>query len=319
MWIRLYDSVQLGFGELLENNTKKCFPRPASISTQCLAEISITLTDKLHDLYKIVSDYLIVMKKFQFYTIPEYIVLFHSSDPKHTEHREFLLNMIYHGIKDHLDLKLLNNTPLLKMLLSCYNCPLADRKSNEMILKILNKLIVKTGKLDFLIKMFGIVPWLYQVIANLEAFEYDTVDLLLEMLKNLNSKLNENSEFTNEEKSNLKGKLLELLLKLLPKFTKSKISIKSFSNFLETVVEINQFEKISDFEVTSIFELLQVFADDAQNTLEFFYIQNYPNSVKFLESNEKYSKNLQHLNLGHELTAVLLNCRTVFMKFYGKA
>lgn len=158
IWIRFYDSIQFGFGEITEGTKidgkpeEKHFPRAASISTQILAEFVKVLPNSLHAVYPVVANYFAVCEKFDFTYIPEALVLFHNSDVQQLELRLFLLDAIFNGIKDDLDYKILNNTPLLKMIFSCYGCPLSERKIDFRILKIADRLMTKTSKVEFLIQ-----------------------------------------------------------------------------------------------------------------------------------------------------------------------
>lgn len=284
----------MGLSEIKENG-KKTFPRPASLSTQLIAEIGNILPNSLHGLYNVVANYLIVIKGFQFNTIPEYVVLFHSSDMKHVEHREFLLSSILHGIKDDLDLKLLNNTPLLKMLFACYNCPLSNRKLNELILRILNKLVARTRKAEFLINKYGLVSWLHQIVTHLEAFEYETIDLIVEFVETITKAL----DFENCKE---KEKTQTILLKILPKFTKSKLSMATFARFLSTILKLGHLEKLLEENLNLILELVNIFVED-QEIFQLNYVKNFPNCIEFLEKNEK-------------LDTVLEISKEIFVKFY---
>jgi hypothetical protein len=283
-------------GDIRENG-KKSFPRPASLSTQCLAEVGNILSNSLHGLYSVISNYLIVMKGFQFNTVPEYVVLFHSADVKHEEHREFLLSMILNGIKDDLDLKLLNSTPLLKMLFGCYSCPLSNRKLNELILKIFNKLVLKTRTSDFLINKYGLISWLFQIVDGLEAYEYETIDIIVEFVENIVNS-------TDFGKCEEKDKLHLMLVKLLSKFTKSKLSTTTFIKFLKTLLNIAKFDTLQEENLNSILEFVKLFVDDVE-TFELNYIQKFPNCIKFLGKNN----NLDPDNL-------IEISREIFVKFY---
>ncbi|KAG5673714.1 hypothetical protein PVAND_003735 [Polypedilum vanderplanki] len=138
------------------------FPRVAPVSSQLLSEFFNVIPNKLHCVHSILANYVIVREIFDFATIPEFMILMCSYELNQEEHRLFLLNTINDGIRDELDFKLLNNTPIIKMLLSCFGTTISSRKIDLLILKIIDNLIVKAKATEFLTDRYGLLLWMYQ-------------------------------------------------------------------------------------------------------------------------------------------------------------
>lgn len=318
VWIRFYDSLQYGLGDIREgtiskDKSDKHFPRAASISTQLLSEIVNILPNTLHNVYNVVANYLAVRQKFDFTTIPELLVLFHSSDVKQEEHRLFLLNAIFNGIKDDLDFKLLNNSPLLKMIFSCYGCPLSDRKIDLTILKIIDRVVTKTSKIQFLIQRYGLALWIFQAAAKVEAFEYETIEMLLTLIEH--SFIAIRKDIKEGDDSSCK-RLLASLLVLLPKFTKTKLAPNCFASFLKTINAIDQFSHINKENNDAILELLKIFL--SENLLrKVTYLDEHPGASKFAETKEKFSKSLAP-DIDIITKSILVEGREFLMSFHQK-
>lgn len=233
IWLRFYDSIQHGFSDIREGtegdqkDPEKHFPRAASISTQLLAEFVNILPNTLHNLYGVVSNYLVVKYKFDFTRIPELLVLFHSSDVQQEEHRLFLLNAIFNGIKDDLDFKLLNNTPMLKMIFSCYGCPLSNRKIDLMILKIVDRIVTKTSKIEFLMDRYGLALWIFQVAAKVEAFEYEKIEMILSLICDSLAAIQREVKDGDDV---ARCRLHSSVLAISPKLTKTRLSAECLLN-----------------------------------------------------------------------------------------
>lgn len=270
-------------GTRTENKDEKHFPRAANVSTRILAEISRIIPNKLHPTYSIICNYLIMKEKFEFATIPELLALFHSSDVQHEENRLFLLNMINNGISDNLDFKVLNNTPFLKIILSCYGCPLSNRKLDLLILKIIDKLVTNTDKTQFLIEKYGLGLWLFQNSVGVEPFEYDILEMLLTLIEHVYKVSKTNQQ--------IQKILNQSLLILFRKFTKTKLTIQSFLNYLTVVNGINQVTRMNDEDTKSFLDISSVFIP-MEYMQHLMYLWTNPEASKYLESDKAYRKTI---------------------------
>jgi hypothetical protein len=222
-------------------------------------------------------------------------------------HRLFLLNTIYNGIKDDLDFRLLNNTPLLKMLFSCYGCPLSDRKIDLMVLKIINKIVVKTSKVEFLTLRYGLALWIFQAADKVEAFEYDAIEMILALIENSFDALQKEVN----GKDNSSGKrLLAAVLTLLPKFTKARLTGSGFVSFLKTVNGISEFSFISQENRDLIFDLVKVFVpSDLLRSVTYFI--NHPEATIFNQPGTS-------LSTDDITTTIIDHSRRFFVSYHKK-
>lgn len=315
IWLRFYDSLQHGFGEISEGTkvegkeNEKHFPRAASISTQLLAQFVNILPNELHHIYNVVANYLVIRPKFDFSTIPELLVMFHSSDVQQHEQRLFILEAIHNGIKDDLDFKLLNNTPLLKMIFSCYGCPLSDRKLDFTIIKIVNRIVTKTSKVEMLIQRYGLALWIFQVAVKVEAFEYEAIEMILSLIEHSFEAIKREVKDGDEESCK---RLLASLLVILPKFTKTRLSAEGFASFLRTINGIAQFKLIDKEQRGLITDLMKIFLpEDLQQQIN--YIDEHPEASKFMESREVFSKSIEP-SIDDVTKKILIESREFAMK-----
>jgi hypothetical protein len=301
--------MQKGMSDVKEGTqsqqNEKHFPRAASISTRLLAEFCRIIPNKLHPIYSTVSNYLIIKDKFEFSTIPELLILFHSNEIQHEESRLFILNMINNGINDELDFKVLNNTPFLKMILSCYKCPLSSRKIDLLILKVVDKLVMKCNKTQFLIDKYGLGLWIFQASANVEAFEYDLIEMIVSLIYHV-------FQSNNENESILKI-LRESLLMLLKKFTKSKLPLSTFLYFLKIMNQMKHFKYVNNDDCIIVQEIANIFIP-SEYMQQLLYIQSYRKACKYLESTDSYRKSI---TADQSTIDVIAEVREFMINFYS--
>lgn len=221
-----------------------------------LAKFSIVLQDSLNSVYAPLSNYLGVRESFDFSTIPELLILLQSSEIQYEEYRLFLLNTILHGMKDELDVKLINNTPVMKILFFCYGSSLSSRKSDLVILQIINQILMKTKKSEFLFDRHGFILWLMQAAIKVEAFEYDLIEMMLSLIE-------KSQEALIRENRNC-SELFQILIILLKKLSKGKITTQGFLSFLKTLNLTRGSMKLDDGDIELIHEFIQVFIPEFQ-------------------------------------------------------
>lgn len=249
MWIKFYDGLQKGLYELKDDSKANVFPRAPLLVTRMLTEFIRVLSSKLHNAHHLICNFLIIKEKMDLWTLPEYMILFQSSFPENEEHRLFLLDVIFNGIRDHLDIKVLNNTPMLRMLLSSYGCPpLSTRKTDFMILKIFDRLMATENGMKLMLEKHGFAVWLFQLSVKVEAFEYDTIEMILTIISNIATKKD-----IKDENSKI---LMKSLLKLLPKLTTGKISPKLLTSILVSTNKLGQFRYIQTNQLELILDVM---------------------------------------------------------------
>lgn len=256
IWIRFYDALQKGLKEMAgptdENDVPKNFPRASSISTHMLAKFSLILPDSLHAIYTPLSNYLAVRESFDFTTIPEVPMFLQSSEMQHEEYRLFLLNAILNGIRDELDIKLINNTYIMRNILFCYGSTLSSRKTDLVILQIVNRILVKSKKSGFLFNNHGLLLWMTQAAIKVEAFEYDLIETMLSIIENMEDVMRKEHRNSQE--------LLPVLLILLRKLSKGRITSQGFLSFLKTFNQTRRAAvKLSQADIDLVHDFIRVF------------------------------------------------------------
>jgi hypothetical protein len=310
--------VQKGLSELKKvipkghkTGDKIDFPRVAPVLSQLLGEFFNIIPDKLHCIHNVVSNYVIMKERFDFASIPEYSVLFCSFELNQEEHRLFLLNTINNGIKDELDFKLLNNTPLIKMLLMCFGSPISTRKIDLLILKIIDNLVVKANATDFLVNRYGLLLWVYQACINVEAFEYDSIDMILSLIHHLQAHF-----LTDAEKSKI---IMSALMTLLEKFTKTKLSQKSFLQFISTVNKLHtSAPALSSKQYELTLEMVDIFVShELKQHLD--YLNRYPAALDVANSEKLLTESAVAAAGVDESTKEMINqCRQFIKSFHSK-
>ena len=221
--------------------------------------------------------------------------------------------MIFNGIKDDIDFKLLNNTPLLKLIFSCYGCPLSNRKIDFMILRIVDRLVTKTSKVEFLIQRYGLALWIFEVAVKVEAFEYDAIEIILSTIEHCYEAIRR--EMKTGYEVNYK-RLLSALLVILPKFTKTRLAPGSFLSFLKTINGIAHFNIFDKENHELIFDLMKVFLPE--NLLQqISYIDDHPEACEFIEPKENFRKSLDP-TIDDMTKRILIESRDFMMKYHKK-
>lgn len=276
IWMKFYECLQKGLYSLKEESSKNKeeIPRLPSILTQMLAEFLKILPNKLHIAYNLISNHLIIKEKFDFSSIPEYLILLQShSIQQHEEQRLFLLNTIHHGIKDNNDLIVLNKMPIIKMLLASYGSPLSSRKIDLTILKIIDRLVTKADGAKILLKKFGLALWTFLICTKVEPFEYDAIQMIVTMIHNI---------LQTDACAESSMKLLTSLLTLLPKLSKNKLSPNIFALFLDSVVRTQKLNFINPQDLEIITDIAKIYLpDDHMNSLT--YLSNHRDCCELLE------------------------------------
>lgn len=294
MWIKFYDGLQKGLYELKEESKVKGFPRAPLLVTRMLTEFIRVLSSKLHNAHHLVCNFLIIKEKMDLLSLPEHLVLFQSSFPENEEHRLFLLNVIFNGIRDNLDIKVLNNTPILKMLLTSYGCPpLSTRKIDFMILKIFDRLMETEDGMKLMLDKYGLALWIFQLSVKVEGFEYDTIEMIITIIGNITAKKD-----IKDENSKI---LMKSLLKLLPKLTQSKISPKLLASILASTNKLGQFRYIQNSQLELILQVMgRHLSKEQQQSVK--YLSQHP---EICNSKNAESTQLHEDNIFNEIKQLL--------------
>lgn len=243
LWLHIFDGVRNGVqsltAEAQQKRKSQRLPRIPYIAGLFYARTINTMMNPLSELYRPLSTYLLIKNAFEFATVPEFNVLFHSPDVNHHIHRGFILDVLRDGLKTSHDYHVLQANHTFKALLGYYGSATTTRDRNIQILTVINAAAKIPKSARLMIDMVGVLPWLSAAIDNIEFFQFDFIDLLCTILNNLYNSLAINrAEYGPNAVNSIEVQVLQLLLKLLPNLSQriADVSFARFVNVLRAVV-----------------------------------------------------------------------------------
>uniref|UniRef100_A0A1Q3F2P7 Nucleolar pre-ribosomal-associated protein 1 n=1 Tax=Culex tarsalis TaxID=7177 RepID=A0A1Q3F2P7_CULTA len=237
-WLHMFTAVQNGLATLRGNKppanpdnatVKRKIPKPAFLPSLFVAETVNILSDVLNELHSTLTRYFMLKDTFDFRAVPNFLVMFHSSEVKHNTHRHFILETIYNGLKTHDDFMVLRTSPVIRALLEFYGSNLSNRDLNILILNTLNSIVKIPKSCEVMLNSLGFLTWLSERIEHVESFHFETIEAFLGIISNAwYSAAIQRKEFNMKQ---LSRSVLIMLLKLLPLFS-TRSSSKTLSRFL---------------------------------------------------------------------------------------
>ncbi|XP_043249486.1 nucleolar pre-ribosomal-associated protein 1 [Colletes gigas] len=179
LWMRLIDAVRYG---VISLQSKLDDVRLNSIVSTFLARTSLIATQPLHPLYLPLQVFLMAKPALDVNTIPELLILFHSSDVDHKMHRHWILENIRDGMKTEYEMNTAFKCVLFKMLLGFYTCNLSDPRTKILILEVIDVALKTTKASVYLIEGYGLLPWLLEVAYNLRTHEIRLTELVVKII-----------------------------------------------------------------------------------------------------------------------------------------
>uniref|UniRef100_A0A1B0AKD4 Nucleolar pre-ribosomal-associated protein 1 n=1 Tax=Glossina palpalis gambiensis TaxID=67801 RepID=A0A1B0AKD4_9MUSC len=266
-WIQAYENLQSGLDELrsawLTNKTNRGTPRVPYIPTLFVAKTFNITTEPTHRLYKQLTMYLRLKQSFNFQCIPEFNVLFYSSEVEHQEYRRFILEIIVHGVKCNSDLFLLISTNTLKVLMAFYNAPMSTLDLNLLILVLFSTCAKIPSACKLLIENVGLLPWLSTIVQSIEFHQFDVIEGVICILNNLWYSLKvQQREFHNF--LYLQKEIHKIIIQLLP-FLSSRISLSRFAKLMnimgKTANEKDQYLTLSTKDLQQLLVCAEKYFD----------------------------------------------------------
>lgn len=242
LWIHVFDGIKHGIQSLtleVQKRKNNRIPRIPYIAGIFYARTINILMNPLNELYRPLSTYLLIKNSFDFVTVPEFNVLFHSPDVNHTIHRNFILDVLRDGLKTNNDFNILLSNHIFKALFGYYGSTGSTRERNLQILTVINAAVKIPKSTKHMIGIVGIIPWLSSIIDNIEFFHFDFLDLLCTILNNLyNSVLINRIDYGANTLNSIEIQLLRLLLKICPNLSQriAEISFARYLNVLKAIV-----------------------------------------------------------------------------------
>ncbi|XP_017859334.1 PREDICTED: uncharacterized protein LOC108611305 [Drosophila arizonae] len=238
LWTQAYDNIQSGLGELrnywlAQRRVHGGTPRVPLIPVLFIAHSFNISTDPTHLLYKRLMMYLQLKQSFNFQTIPEFNIFFYSQEPEHQQFREFIVQLLSHGIKCSADLFLLVSTNTFKVLLSFYGSNLATLDTNLLLLSVLSTCVKIPGAVKIMLDHVGILSWLMGAIRDVQFHQFDIIEGIISIVNNLwYAMAASQSELT--DYAHVQLRLLHLVLHLLPLLS-PRVSIPSLARLLNVL------------------------------------------------------------------------------------
>lgn len=242
LWLHIFDGIRNGIQSLTQEVQKRKsqrIPRIPYIAGLFYARTINTMMNPLSELYRPLSTYLLIKNAFEFVSVPEFNVLFHSPDVNHQLHRSFILDVLRDGLKSNHDFNVLQANHIFKALLGYYGSATTTRERNIQILTVINAAIKIPKSAKHMIDVIGILPWLSSAIDNIEFFQFDFIDVLCTILNNLYNSLAINRlEYGPSTLNSIETQMLQLLLKLLPNLSQrvADVSLVRYVNVLRAIV-----------------------------------------------------------------------------------
>ncbi|KAJ6645200.1 Nucleolar pre-ribosomal-associated protein 1 [Pseudolycoriella hygida] len=312
VWLHLFDFVHHGLGELtaeMRKTKKSRIPRVPYVSGVFLAHAVNILMNPLNELYRPISNYITLQSTFPFTDVPEFNVLFNSSDVNHVTYRHFILGVICDGIKCGNDFTLLMSQNIFKAILGFYNTPMATRETNLLILRIINVATKIPKSTKILIEKVGLLPWLSGVVDNVEFFQFDIIDGLCSIFNSVwySVKFNQN-EYTNV--SEIEIRLLNILLKLIPNIsTRTECAaLAKFLNVFSRVIQGN-FALITESNLDHLINCGKVHSTD--NVLNLGFIKD--SDETYAENRISYVKHLRELGVKEKVLFIDFTMREIII------
>ena len=189
LWQQTYENIQAGLNDLrnswMKQKSNSGTPRVPYIPALFVAKTFNLTTDPTHLLYKQLTMYLRLKSSFNFQCIPEFNVLFYSPEVEHQEFRQFIVEIIKHGIKSSSDLFLLVATNTFKVLMGFYCSNMSTLDLNLQILSVFSTCVKIPAATKIMIEHVGILPWLAFIVTTTQFFQFDVVEGAISIINNL--------------------------------------------------------------------------------------------------------------------------------------
>uniref|UniRef100_A0A1A9W0Y5 Nucleolar pre-ribosomal-associated protein 1 n=1 Tax=Glossina brevipalpis TaxID=37001 RepID=A0A1A9W0Y5_9MUSC len=233
-WIQTYENLQSGLNDLrnawLKNKSNGGTPCVPYIPVLFVAKAFNITCEPTHLLYKPLTMYLRLKQSFDFQCIPEFNVLFYSSEVEHQEYRRFIMEIILYGVKCNSDLFLLISTNTFKVLMAFYNAPMSTLDLNLLILALFSTCTKIPSASKLLIENVGILSWLSTIVQTMEFHQFDIIEGLICILNNLWYSLKvQQREFHNF--LYLEKEIHKIIIQLLPLIS-LRISLPRFAKLM---------------------------------------------------------------------------------------
>lgn len=321
LWFHMFDSVQNGLSTLtteMRKTKKSRIPRVPYVAGLFFARTINILVNPLSEMYRPLSTFLLIKNSFNFLTVPEFNVLFHSPDVNQNIHRGFILDILREGTKCSSDFTILLTGNIFKAILGFFGCPMSNREKNLQILNIINSAVKIPKSAKLMIELIGIIPWLNFVTDNTEFFQFDVLDILCVIVSNLYYSVQINSfDYTPVNRNDIQLRLLLLLLKLCPKLS-SRISEIPFMRYLNILLKLSTTENRSEFLTESNLDHLIKCSTgyvDEQSVRDLHFVKANCHVNQYCERKYTFVQRLRSSELDEQKVFILATLREIIINW----
>lgn len=312
VWLHLFDCVQNGLGELtveMRKTKKSRIPRVPYVSGIFLAHTINILMNPLNELYRPLSNYITLQNSFSFLDVPEFNVLFNSSDVKHVTYRHFMLGILRDGIKCGSDFTLLISHSIFKAILGFYNTPMATLETNLLILRIINVAVKIPKSNKILIEKIGLLPWLNAVVDNVEFFQFDIIDGLCSVFNSIWFSIRfDQREYDNV--NDIELRLFNILLKLIPSLS-TRTDCMAFAKFLNVFARLikGNFNFITESNIDHLISCAKVHI--TENILNLSFVKE--SDEMYCENRVPYVRQLREMGVNETVLFIEVTMREIIL------
>lgn len=313
LWLHLFDGIKNGIQNLTleaQKRKKNRIPRIPYIAGIFFSRTINVLMNPLSELYRPLSTFLLIKNSFDFVTVPEFNVLFHSPDVNHSIHRNFILDVLRDGLKTNLDFNVLIANHIFKALFGYYGSPATTRERNIQILTVVNAAVKIPKSAKLMIDVVGLLPWLSWVIDNVEFFQFDFLYILCTILNNLhNSVIVNRDEYGLNGVNSIETQLMQLLFKICPNLSSrvAEVSFVRYLNVLRNILLKGQRSKfLSEENLKHLIKCTFGYVDGGLIWDSSFLMEN-PMAVRHCERKYEYNRRLREQGDVNEQTIFILS------------
>lgn len=320
LWIHIFNAIRNGIQNLTleaQKRKKSRIPRIPYISGIFFSRTINILMNPLNVLYRPLSTFLLIKNSFDFMTVPEFNILFHSPDINHNIHRCFILDVLRDGLKTNNDFNILISNHIFKALLGYYGSTTTTRERNIQILTVVNAAAKIPKSTKHLIDIVGILPWLSNVVDNVEFFQFDFLDILCTILNNLYNSVTVNrDEYGMNTLNSIEIQMLQILLKICPNLSQriTEISFVRYLNVLKSItLKCNRCKFLSKDNVTHLLKCSVGYVN-VDLTWDCNFLMDNEQSHQNSERKFEYNRKLRDMeNLSENSIFILSSLREIII------
>ncbi|XP_071444022.1 nucleolar pre-ribosomal-associated protein 1 [Hetaerina americana] len=255
LWLNFVDSLRNGFALLanskdLENVSSLQLP---SVVSTFLARSSLVMADPQHVMFFPLHNYFLAKPAIDLDMVPEFFRLFNSHEMESRSYRYWILEVLRDGMKSELDFLACLNNGAFKVLLTSFCSVTSDQKSKALVLEILAAAVQTPSTAYYLVKGYGIISWIHEVIhtsVNFSSKEEPNIVIgVIHLLSNLWLAFSDENKFKLKPEGKglvslastlMASYMLQLFLSLLPKLLTVQLPLADYTLYMDSLLSVTK-------------------------------------------------------------------------------